>query len=411
MTISLQTSGRKFAFAIICVAGCAGFLARSGRTYLAERSGARLTPEALHRATQQEPLNAEYHYRLGMYCLRVSADISCARGELYRAVELNPYSSRNWLDLAALSSFSGNSIEQERALQYAMRVDPTTPDVAWEAANYYLASGNFIAALQAFRTVLSGDPDRRLDALRQAWRVTRDEKLIIAEMLPPIQGVYLEFLQILMDDNKMAAVETVWEQTNKLGEPLQIQSALPYIQFLIDHGQTSEAYRTWQTLVTPSSDLAGNLIFNAGFETAILNGGFDWRYHAAPEVKITIDTTEFHTGARSLEITYGGAGGADTGIEQFVPVEGDTSYNFSAFMKTEQLLSSSGPRIAVYDAVTGQRLLRTNDLIGTNGWQKMTGEFHTPPGTTLVRIAVVREPASPPIEGQLWLDDLFLAQM
>ena len=66
----------------------------------------------------------------------------------YRAaVHLNPHSARYWFDLASAYQVLGDTSNQTSALEHAIAADPTTPDVAWEAANFYLVQGENEKAL------------------------------------------------------------------------------------------------------------------------------------------------------------------------------------------------------------------------------------------------------------------------
>ena len=38
----------------------------------------------------------------------------------------------------------------------------------------------------------------------------------------------------------------------------------------------------------------------------MLNGGFDWWYESNPHAALAIDTSEFHSGTRSLSVTFDG---------------------------------------------------------------------------------------------------------
>src|SRR5207253_3472082 len=98
----------------------------------------------------------------------------------------------------------------------------------------------------------------------------------------------------------------------------------------------------------------GNLILNGGFENAFLNGGFDWRYQPKDQVEVALDTNEFHRGNRALRMVFKGPATPDTGILEYVAVEPNTDYRFSAYTKAEDITSASGPRIAVQDAYSGE---------------------------------------------------------
>ena len=59
------------------------------------------------RAARLERWNAEPHWKLGNYLLNVGQDPGGALSSLHRAVELNPFSARYWLDVAAAAQALG----------------------------------------------------------------------------------------------------------------------------------------------------------------------------------------------------------------------------------------------------------------------------------------------------------------
>ena len=69
----------------------------------------------------------------------------------------------------------------------------------------------------------------------------------------------------------------------------------------------------------------------------MLNGGFDWWYESNPHAALAIDTSEFHSGTRSLSVTFDGRNAPEAGIAQFIPVKPNTEYEFSAESRTEDI--------------------------------------------------------------------------
>jgi hypothetical protein len=142
----------------------------------------------------------------------------------------------------------------------------------------------------------------------------------------------------------------------------------------------------------------------------LLNGGFDWWYESNPHAALAIDTSEFHSGTRSLSVTFDGQSASEVGISQFIPVKPDTDYEFSAESRSEDIESASGPRFAIADAYTNSSYVLTNDVLGTNPWHSQQARFHTGPSTNLLSLKVIRQPAAPLIRGKLWIDDFRLVE-
>ena len=392
------------------------YLPFAGRAYLAAHLAAKPDLPNLQRAIRLEPSNAEYRALLGRYLALSGESLDEAISDYRIAVHLNPYESRYWLDLAAAYQFAGRIEEQAQSVEQAVNLDPTTPHVAWEAANFFLVQGNVTKALPYFRTVLANDPEVVDYALQLCWRATGDANQIFDHALPRRTDLYLSFLRLLVSKQELGAAENAWDHLIGLQQSFPPRVAFPYFRLLIAKQEVAAAKTAWQQLaqideeIQPYLPSRENLIVNGGFEETLLNGGFDWWYEPNPHAKLAIDTDEFHGGTRSLSVTFDGRNAPDAGIAQFIPVKPDTDYEFSAESKTQDIDSASGPRFAIEDAYSLSSYVLTDDLLGSNPWHKQQARFHTGPKTSLIFVKITREPAAPLIRGKLWVDDVRLAE-
>lgn len=149
-------------------------------------------------------------------------------------------------------------------------------------------------------------------------------------------------------------------------------------------------------------------MWNSSFEQPVLNYGFDWRHQPADHIVAGIDGAVAHSGARSLSLSYDGNPAYDAGWTQFVPVHSNTTYEFSAWIKSDNVTSASGPRLAIVDAYSGANLLLTDDVLDTHSWHEIGGRLQVPAGTELVAVKIIRAPANTRIRGRVWIDDLRL---
>ena len=386
------------------------------RAYLASHLAATPDLSNLNKATRLEPSNAEYRELLGRNLALSGASLDEAISDYRTAVHLNPYEARYWLDLAGAYQVAGRTSEQEESVEHAVEADPTTPHVAWEAANFFLVQGDQERALRNFRVVLANDPEAVDSALQLCWRATGDANQILDQALPRRPDLYLSFLRLLISKQEVAAAENVWNHLIALNQEFSTKLAFPYFRFLIAKQEVAAAQTAWQQLAGVNPSLqpylpsGENLIVNGGFEENVLNGGFDWWYESNPHAALAIDTSEFYSGTRSLSVTFDGLNPADAGILQFVVVKPNTEYEFSAQSRTEDIESASGPRFAIVDAYTNASYVLTDDLLGTNPWHEQHARFQTGPNTNLVLLKIVRQPAAPLIRGKLWIDDLRLVE-
>jgi tetratricopeptide (TPR) repeat protein len=416
MQIELQSPLRRFGFVGACLIVIGLYLPFAGRAYLAAHLAAKADLADIQRATRLEPSNAEYPALLGRYFALSGASLDGAISDFRTAVHLNPYESRYWLDLASAYHVAGRIDEQAQSVEQAVEADPTTPNVAWAAANIFLVQGNVGKALPYFRTVLGNDPDAVDWTLQICWRATGDANQIFDQALPRRTDLYLSFLRLLVTKQEVVPAENAWDHLIGLRQPFPPKLAFPYFQLLIAKQEVAAAKTAWQQLaqvdeeIQPYLPSRENLIVNGGFEENLLNGGFDWWYESNPHAALAIDTDLFYGGTRSLSVTFDGRNAPEAGIAQFIPVKPDTDYEFSAESKTQDIDSASGPRFAIADAYTDFSYVLTDDLLGTNPWHKQHARFHTGPTTNLLFLKVIRQPAAPLIRGKLWIDDVRLVE-
>ena len=418
MQIELRSPLRNSFFALICLVSIGLYLHWARQAYLASDLAAVPDPQNLKRAIQLEPSNAEYRDLLGRNLALSGMSLNEAIANYRIAVHLNPFVARYWLDLAGAYQIAGRTSEQEQSVEQAVVADPTTPHVAWEAANFFLVQGNREKTLRYFRVVLANDPDPDTvaSALTLCWRATGDSNQILDHALPRRPDLYLSFLHLLISKQEVSAAENVWNHLIALDQKFSTKLAFPYFRFLIAKQEVAAAQTAWQQLagvdrsLQPYLPSPANLVVNGGFEENMLNGGFDWWYESSPFAALAIDTSDFFNGTRSLSITFDGRNPADAGILQFIPVKPNTDYEFSAESKTEDIESASGPRFAVMDAYTNVSYVLTDDLLDTNPWRLQQARFHTGPNTNLVLLKIIRQPGNPLIRGKLWIDDLKLVE-
>ena len=418
MQIELRSPLRKFFLGLVCLVFAGLYLQWALRAYLASHRAAVPDSAHLQKAIRLEPSNAEYRDLFGRNLSLSGTSLDEAIANYRIALQLNPYVARYWLDLAGAYQIAGRTREQEASVERAAEADRTTPHVAWEAANFFLVQGDREKALRYFRVVLANDPDPDTvdSALRLCWQATEDDNQILAQALPPRPDLYLSFLQLLVHKQQTTAAKNVWNRLIGLNQIFSTKLAFPYFGFLIAKQEVAAAQTAWQQLADLDRSIQSylpsreNLVVNGGFEEDVLNGGFDWWYQSNPHVVLAIDTSTFHSGTRSLSITFDGRNPGDAGIFQFTLVKPNTSYEFSAEYRTEDIESASGPRFAIVDAYTKASYVLTDDVLDTNPWRVQKARFQTGPNTNLVLLTIVRQPAGPLIRGKLWIDDLRLVE-
>ena len=389
------------------------YLLLATKEFAASHFGGQPDLPSLERAVRLSPGNAEYQHHLGRYFAFVAGNPQAALEGYQAATRLNPHQARYWFDLATAYQVAGNADGQRSALEHAVQAEPTAPDVAWEAANFFLVAGDTDRALREFRVVIENDPYLPALALQTCWRVRPDADALLRDVVPHRPDSLLAFLAILQSKNETEGAIKTWNQLIQLHQKFETSYFLDYIRFLIREHRTEAAVAGWDQGASVL-DLPGylptpdNLIVNGDFSLSILNGGFDWTYQTQPGVKLQLDASDFREGQRSLTITFEGPGISDAGIRQWIPVHGATNYEFTAYYKSSEFQGAGGPQIVLRDLYTGQAVYTSDPLNGADVWKEVHSRFTTAPATGLLVLNIERIPAGSPIRGKLWIDDFQL---
>jgi tetratricopeptide (TPR) repeat protein len=414
MELLLNSAPRKGLFGGAAVALCAVYVLLAARLYMATLFGGTAEFASLQRAARLDPWNAEYRDDLGRYYALAERDPAAAIEPYHAAARLNPHNARYWFDLASTYQVLGDTREQTNALAQAIKADPTTPDVAWEAANFYLVQGDEQKALREFRVVLENEPTLADPAIRFCWRIRPDVDALLHDVVPERPEAYIAFLDLLMQKQETAGTAKVWAAMVAAPEPFELRHVYEYFMYLLNHNDVDEARLVWQQAASRFG-LAGylpserNLIVNGDFNLDVLNGGFDWQYEKQPSVTLTLDPSDFHSGRRSLLIAFDGPSIADAGIRQFIAVQPNTHYEFSAYYKNGEMEGAGGPHFTIDDFYSKNIFYDSDDLKEAGFWKSVSGEFTTGPDTKLVVLHVRRVPEGSPIRGKVWVDDFRLA--
>jgi hypothetical protein len=390
------------------------YLFLTGREFAASVSASHFDLAKLERAVRLSPGNADYRHRLGTFFAFSAGDPQAAVENYRSAVALNPYDAGYWLDLAASCQVTGDLAGQRAALDRALAAEPTAPDVAWKAANFFLVDGQIDRALREFRVVIENDITLSDASLQACWRVRPDADALLRDVVPARVDSLLAFLSLLMTKQETSGAIKTWERLAQLHEKFDTWRMFEYIRYLIQVRRPDAALAAWEqaagslglSAYLPTED---NLVVNGDFSLDILDGGFDWTYVNRAGVRAVLDSSDFREGQRSLFLTFEGPGIADAGIQQLIPVHGGTTYDFSAYYKSADFEGAGGPQIVLRDAYTNASLYASDPLNDADFWKEVHSKITTPNSTTLLRLAIERFPAGSPIRGKLWLDDFQLS--
>jgi tetratricopeptide (TPR) repeat protein len=390
------------------------YLALAAKEFAASVFASHSDLAKLERAVQLSPGNADYRHRLGAFLAFGAGDPQGALENYRAATALNPYNASYWLDLAAASQVTGDTAGQRDTLDRALAAEPTAPDIAWKAANFFLVDGQIDRALREFHVVIENDITLADASLQSCWRVRPDVDALLQDVVPQRADSLLAFLLLLMSKQQTAGAIKTWDRVAQLHEKFDTWRMFEYVNYLIQVGRPDAAMAAWEqtagvlglSAYLPTED---NLIVNGDFGLDILNGGFDWTYVNRTGVRPLLDASDFREGRRSLSLTFEGPGISDAGIQQLIPVHGGTTYDFSAYYKSADFEGAGGPQIVLRDAYTNAPLFASDPLNDADFWKEVHSKITVPSSTALLRLVIERFPAGSPIRGKLWLDDFQLA--
>ncbi len=364
----------------------------------------------LEEAVRLAPLSAEYRTRLGYYYLYVDQDAVNAEQQFRKGIELAPTSATGWMGLAKTELNNGDTPASVAALDRAISLDPKGTSTLWEAGNLYLVIGETQKALHQLKLAADTDPSLSVSLMETAWRATRDVDLVLNEGLPATVAWRHDFIEFLISRQQPRAAIRAWDMLVALKQPLSREKSFNLIDYLIEQKHTNDAFHVWQGLVSLSPKVSGNngAITNGGFESPVLNGGFDWRLAETNDVSFSIDTEDKHSGAQSLAMEIKSARLASFPVMQYVKLEPNTRFRFRAFVKGD-LATASGARFAIAE-YGKQPLAQTEEFTDGGKWTEVSAVFTTDADASIGIVRLIRERGETLVRGNLSIDDVSLTK-
>ena len=377
------------------------------------------TRAGYERAVALEPANARNWFLLGRSYLYdfEQSEPALAVQSLRKAVSLDPYSAETLLDLAAAYDGQGDTADARQAFLAAQRVYPLSADVAWSYGNFLLRQDEQNAAFGEIRKAVGLEPKRAAEAFSRALRVQPDANVLLDKAVPVSPAVYLPILLSLVNAGDLDNAQLVWNRLIALQQKVPMSEMYFFINELIHQRRVPDAVHAWNQAVSimqnpPPPDPAGSLLWDGGFESGYIGGGFSWHFvPATSDVQISLDQAEKHSGERSLRILFNGHRNIsfEDACHNIAPEPG-RKYLLSAWMKTQSLTSSEGVRLQIFVfTATNTESVVTEDVHGTQPWKQVQLVWVAPPGAGYGWVCVKRKMSDMPesaIQGAAWFDDI-----
>ncbi len=379
-----------------------------------------VSEQALALAVASFPDSALLNARLSEVELSALEDREAAisRADLHaaRAVAASPFDYRYRVLRASARESLGDRSGAEAALREAVRLAPGNADVRWRLANLLVRAGKIEAAATEFQTAVTAQPERLPGALELIWNVSNGDQKMIAATAGAEPVAQLTLAQFLLHKSQPAAAINTFRQLSRESR-LTAQTAAPsaaFISALLTAGLVDEAWREWRETLAFSTE---QLLADGDFEADIPQGftQFAWQFGQSDQARIRViesasdATGSTHSGRRALRIDFTGRNSTTLNDEirhPFVVAPGAT-YRVECFVRTKDLVTPEGPRIAV---ISGQHVVAESAPVtdGSSDWQKLSFDFTAPVGARLLHLTVRRQPKfgyDDPTRGAVWLDD------
>lgn len=369
----------------------------------------------LRRATQADPVAAEYHRKLGSLLSSLWNDEQDQRAglrEIEIATKLSAQDPENWLALARVSQLNGDTARMEVSMRRAIALAPNNPKYYWDAANFFLSTDRAHMAVPMMRDFIALNPSGTVPAVKACATAMPLEVIwneLIREHGSPRQAS--QFAALAAQDGNAELALRAWRHAALNSSTPDVQSARILTETLLHQKLFSQAFEVWSRAHKTE---VRNLIYNGDFTDEPSDTGFDWRHGSTDEV-VTNRAIGIDSGRSALRITF--SSNRNSELEpffQFVLVEPETEYLLKAHVRSGAITSRSGPRLRVMDAEDDSAILAaTAGLTETVPWQESTVTFTTGTNTRMLRVSVWRPKARTypgEISGDFWLASVRLSR-
>lgn len=360
------------------------------------------------------------HWRLGELVQKKlpPSQLPEAISEYEKAVSLSPNDYRFWMTLGSALEQSGETGRAEIALRRATQLAPSYSYPRWYLGNLLLRTGRYDESFEELRRASEADPELRAQLFNLAWEVYSNDLGAMTQAIGASAEARAQFSLYLLGRQRFEEGVVVWKglkETEKRANRDTGESMIASLAAAKRHHQAADV----------SNDLAPSSAYNV-VEGKFIDGGFEidlirqpaavfgWQVKSAQQAQIGIDSSQSHTGSRSLRIVFQVRSRLESlQVSQLVSVTPATQYDFECYVKTHGLQSLATPIVEVVDAMDGSVIATSRPAAdGNSDWQRVGVKFKTGAKTEAVTVRINRascgeEPVCP-IFGTVWYDDFSL---
>ncbi|HXI61917.1 MAG TPA: tetratricopeptide repeat protein, partial [Pyrinomonadaceae bacterium] len=337
---------------IVAAAVCALAIcesARIGFARTAARNALRTNDTGIaDRAVRLLSNDAEVHAARGIVLQRTE-NYPEAVPELERAIQLRPRDYFLWMMLGVTRDLNDDQQGAVAALHESVALAPAYAKPHWLLGNLLLRMDQADEAFKELRFAAHRDPSLLPNVIDLAWGISHnDAAQTVAAISPQTDSARLS-LAIFLAAHKQGTAAI--DQFHDVKSP-SLPGADRLMSELIESKFIGEAFEVWNR--TRCAACKPGSLINESFEDDIdvARNGFGWRISPdAPNVTLSVDTSEHESGARSLRLDFHGSSNSAIALaSQIVIVEPATRYRLSFQAKTKSFVSAGAAVVKVIDA-------------------------------------------------------------
>lgn len=347
-------------------------------------------------------------------------DFATADTQAARALELAPRNYSFRLLMAGIKESRGEVTAAEEQLHEAVRLAPHKSEPHWQLANLLLRVGRLNAAVAEFRAAAAMNPRLLPVTLNILWRVTNQNLEAVDSVTAGDSKSRMAFAAFLLKQSRPLDAARIFRNVDYGARHALVESR-EFIKAMADV-DTQLARELWIDLVSGSSD-ERPLIWNGGFEIEGTKeySQYDWLLDRSEYARIRVMANVAHSGSRALRIEFLGREMTrlTSEIRQIVALRPGGRYRLTCYAKSENLLTSEAPRLAVTTKGAPAWIAQSEPLVALQtGWQQLAVEFTAPMlaagSQPAFDVAVRRKPKfsyDEPTSGVVWFDDFALVEV
>ena len=407
-------TARRIVIAMLALAFCCWAIWQSARIGIARTASRNVTlgdlTSPIDRAVKLSPADAEVHYARGDV-LQNTQDYAQAKIEFERAVQLRPRDYFLWVVLGVARDADGDREGALRALRQAVALAPNYARPRWQLGNVLLRRGQIDEAFLELRNAAHSDPTTLPVVIDLAWGIYGHDPQSVATVLQPENDSTRLALALFFarHNQPAAAAEQFLLTKGKAGAKGEV-----LLDELLKARAFGDAYQVWARMRGVSVTNPVGVFVDGDFEGLLASGqaGFGWQIAPSiTNVEMSVDTSERHSGARSLHIEF--RGNSNPGaplLTQLIMVNPQTRYRISFAASSKDFVSAASPIVTITDASDPKNapLAQSPPLApDKGGWRSFTLDLTTSAATRAILVSVARQSCANdpcPAFGALWLD-------